>query len=220
MRSGNTIKSIVKNEKPLYRYEFKWGSIMKNLTKLLLLGAICVAVITFTVELAFGAPAADDATCDISVTVNEIMEWEPGNFPAIDLHTHADGPITTRTGAPEDTADFTLWTNGDVALSADDTAQLTDGTDVLITKYKISTDGDGSGTTGADGDAVTASHSDSWEDHDDFLDGSYAALAITHVATDGGVEITLEVQATNEADEVADAGDYTATQTITATWVP
>ena len=116
-----------------------------------------------------------------------------------------------------------MWINCNVAISANNTAsgpaELTDGTDILVTKYKISTDGDGDPATGATGTAVSNSNSDVWTEYDSFL---ATALQLTHFNTDGSVELTLEVEASNDPTghkEVADSGDYTATQTITATWV-
>jgi len=161
----------------------------------------------------------DFADCVITVTVLSIIEWEGEDFPNINLDDHADAPMDARADAPEGTSTYTLWTNSNVAISSDQTAtsQLTDGTDVLITKYKLSTPGgDGASTTGATALDIAASFASTWTDHDEFLE---TPLAITHVNTDGGVEVMLSVQATNEADEVADSGDYTATQRLTATWV-
>jgi len=191
---------------------------MNRLAKYLFLLSICVLVLVcLTGKVAFAAdPGADAATCAISVTVASIIEWEGANFAAIDLDAQ-EAAISAKAHTPEGSAAYTLWTNCNVELGADNTgtSQLTDGTDVLITKYKISTDGDGDPETGAAAGAVTASSSDVYTVHNSFLS---TALAITHFNTDGSAEVTLEVEASNEADEVADSGSYTATQTITATW--
>lgn len=189
---------------------------MNGLAKYLFLLLIFVSV-CITGNVAFGAdPGPDSATCAISVTVNSIIEWEGANFAAIDLDSQ-EAAISAKAHTPEGSAAYTLWTNCNVELSADNTgtSQLTDGTDTLITKYKISTDGDGDPASGADAADVAASGSDAYVVHSSFLS---TALAITHFNTDGSVEVTLEVEASNEADEVADSGSYTATQTITATW--
>lgn len=196
---------------------------MNSLAKLLLLSVICIAVVIFTVELAKAAdPGPDSANCAISVTVDSIIEWEDTDFPAIDLNTQA-ASISAQADTPEGSSSYTLWLNCNVALSANNTAsgpaELTNGTDILVTKYKISTDGDGSAATGADGVAVSNSDSDIWTEYDSFL---LTPLQITHVNTDGSVEILLEVQASNDPEghkEVADSGNYAATQTITATWM-
>ncbi|MCK5173568.1 MAG: hypothetical protein KAR47_09255 [Planctomycetes bacterium] len=189
---------------------------MNGLAKYLFLLLIFVAV-CLTGKVAFAAdPGPDSATCAISVTVGSVIEWEGANFAAIDLDAQ-EAAITAKSHTPEGSAAYTLWTNCNLELSGDNTAtaQLTDATDTLITKYKISTDGDGSAATGAAAAAVTASSSDVYTVHGSFLS---TALAITHFNSDGSVEVTLEVEASNEADSVADSGSYTATQTITATW--
>jgi len=196
---------------------------MNSLTKFLLLCVICIAVTTVTLELAFAAdPGADAATCAISITVDSIIEWEGANFAAIDLNSQ-ESSISAQADTPEGNAVYTLWTNCNVELSANNTAsgpaELTDGTDILVTKYKISTDGDGAATTGANATAISNSSSDVWTEYDSFLS---TALQVTHVNTDGAAEITLSVEASNDPTghkEVADSGNYTATQTITATWV-
>ena len=191
-----------------------------NKTMLLLLTVICVIVISYNPRPAFGGTGQNDAaTCDVNVIVDTIIEWEGANFAPIHL-----AHITAQASAPEDSKHYTLWTNCNVALSANNTttAQLTHSRgggameDTLVTKYKISTDGDGDPNTGATAGAVSASGSNDWKTYDQFLS---TALAITHFNTDGSVEVTLNVQATNDADNVADTGNYEAVQTITATWV-
>jgi hypothetical protein len=189
--------------------------IMKK-TMLLLLTVICVMVISYNTKPAFGDNGGNDAaTCDITITVNSIVEWEGANFAAINL-----AAIDAQGDEPNDSSVYSLWTNSNVALSADQTtaSELThSGTvDTLVTKYKISTDGDGDPNTGATAVDVGLSGSDVWTTYDLFLE---TALAITHYNTDGRVEVTLEVQASNDADNVADTGAYAAQQTITATWV-
>ena len=190
-----------------------------NKTMLLLLTVICVMVISYNPRPAFGDTGQNDAaTCDVNVIVDTIIEWEGANFAPIHL-----AHITAQASAPEGSSHYTLWTNCNVALSANNTtaSQLTHqrgggaNEDTLVTKYKISTDGDGDPNTGADSTAVQASHSDVYRTYDAFLT---TALAITHFNTDGSAEVTLNVQATNDGDNVADTGNYEAVQTITATW--
>jgi hypothetical protein len=180
---------------------------MKNLAKVLLLVGLCV-----TAKLALaGDPGDDTATCSISVTVNTIMEWA-GNFTDITLTA-----ISAQADAPEDNETQTIYTNCDFEISADNTAtaQLSSTTDTLVTKYKLAEDGDAVGTTGATAAQEAASNIATWTDYNLFLG---TALPITHVDTDGDVDITLYVQATNPAGEVADAGSYSCTQTLTASW--
>lgn len=179
---------------------------MKNLAKVLLLVGLCV-----TARLAFGAdPGPDSATCVVNVTVTQIIEWEGDAYADIDL---AD--ITAQDDPETGFSVYTLWINCNVSLTADNTiaAELDNtgdvppGTDTLVTEYYVDYDGDGSGTTGGT-DTTYATY-------DNFISGG---SAITHVDNDGAVEITLYARASNDSDNVADAGDYTCTQTLTATW--
>jgi len=45
-----------------------------------------------------------------------------------------------------------------------------------------------------------------------------AGSNVTHVDGDGAVNVTLSAKASNETGNVANAGLYTATQTLTAAW--
>ena len=182
---------------------------MNRLTKLLLLSAICIAVITFTAKSAFAAdPGADTADCAISVTVNQIIEWEGTDFPAINL-----AQIDAKTDTPSGSAAYTLWVNCNVSLTANNTASgpaelSSASSDVLKTEYYLAYDGNGAAATG--GTDTT------YAEYDSFISGG---SAITHVDNDGSVEVTLYARASAaEADEAPDAGAYSATQTITASW--
>jgi hypothetical protein len=160
-------------------------------------------VLLINASVVWAQPPDDTATCLISVTVNTIMEWA-GNFAAINL-----APITSASDAPEGSQTQTLYTNCNLEISADITtaAQLSSATDTLVTKYKLSYDGDGVTETGG-ADVVI------WTDYDTFLS---TASAVTHVAGDGAADVTLYVQATT-GSMVRDQGAYSATQTLTASW--
>lgn len=152
-------------------------------------------------------PSDKPATCSITVTVDSIMEWS-GNFSTIALP-----PITTQAIAQTAYQSTTLYTNGDVHITADNTtaAQLKLGTDpnqTLVTSYMLEDDGDGSTTTGG-------TDQGSYTLHGSFLSTAYA---ITHVAGDGADIIYLYAKAENPSGEVADAGNYSAIQTLTASW--
>ncbi len=176
---------------------------MKNLAKVLLLAGLC-----FAAKLALAVPADDLATCSISVTVTQIMEWAD-NFAAISLTT-----ISAQADAPEDNKTQTIYTNCDFEIGADTSiaAQLSleSPADTLVTKYKLSYDGDGVTATGG-------SDISTWTDYSAFLPVA-GESAVTHFNGDGAVQVTLYVQATNPSGEVANAGDYTAIQTLTASW--
>jgi len=172
---------------------------MKLLFTVLLL---CTAIFIGEDALAVNPPPAD-ATAAVTCTVAGIMEWS-GNFAGIDLAN-----ITTQAGAVTGSAAVTLYTNGDVDISADNTAtaRLVNGSSVLVTEYRLEYDGDGVTATGGSTVDYTAYNS--------FLS---SPSSITHISTDGAVGVTLKVRASNPASNVADAGAYTATQTLTATW--
>ena len=167
-------------------------------------------VLLLDANLVLADPVNDDATASVTVTVADIMEWS-GNFSAIDLED-----ITTQTSAPTGSGTATLYTNGNVDITADivgTEAQLALGTDpnqTLVTSYMLTDDGgsdDGGGTGGTDQGSYTV--------YNLFLSPAYI---ITHVAGDGAVVIELHVEAKNELGDVADVGPYSATQTLTAAW--
>lgn len=151
----------------------------------------------------FAQPADDTATCAVSATVNDIMEWG-GNFPAIDL-----GNIIARSTTLTGSADQTVYTNGNVDVTADNTAtaELSLGGSTLVTEYGLSYDSDGTAATGG----ATVSYTL----YSSFLS---SASTITHVSGDGAVVVTLSARATNDSGNVADSGSYSATQTLTASW--
>jgi len=154
-------------------------------------------------------PGDDTATANVTVTVNTIMEWSAPSYTDITLT-----PIAAQSDDPEGSTNFTLYTNCNCEISADigTDAQLTLGTDpnqTLVTSYKLTDDGgDGTGDTGG-------TDQGSYTLHGSFL---ITAYAITHVAGDGADVITLWAKAENPSEEVADAGAYSAIQTLTASW--
>jgi len=163
-----------------------------------------IAVICLAMAIGVMAQPLDDtATCAISVTVDNIMEWS-GAFLDIELLTMA-----TQDAAPTGTQTTTLYTNGNVDITADNTdnSQLTKTTDTLVTSYSLAYNGNGVAATGGSSVAYTV--------HSSFLS---SASVVTHVSLDGAVDVTLGAMAQHDAGNVADAGDYTATQTLTASW--
>ena len=173
-----------------------------------------LAVVLLMAVLSIGANLAlaltDDATAVITCTVATIVEWDhlavnPDNFETI-----AIAPITNQADTPSASKSLVLYTNCDLDITADNTAaaQLTKTTDTLVTEYKL--EYDGAGVTDTGGSTVD------WTEYDTFLSG--AGSAVTHVTLDGAVNVTLSARASNDAGNVADAGNYTATQTLTATF--
>jgi hypothetical protein len=135
----------------------------------------------------------------------DYMYWS-GNFPAINVA----GNITKRSDAVSGSSMTTIYLNVNAQITANNGAasQLTCGTSNLLTEYKLSFDGNGSGSTGgaASGD---------WSPYNTFLS---TPAAITFVPDDNDVKVTLEVRASIIPGQLADAGNYTATQTLTVSW--
>lgn len=145
--------------------------------------------------------------CSSVLMSEDFMYWE-SDFAPIVL---AD--LTTQGQSENGSSNVTLFTSGDVEISADNstTARLDGPTgDYLITRYRLDFDGDGVAETGTSDTAMTH--------YDQFL---VPPVQITHVADDNDVVVTLRVRARprNAANDLADAGTYTATQTLTAYWV-
>jgi len=135
----------------------------------------------------------------------QTMQWD-GHFSAINL------PSLTSTGDTV-TGHSTqrLVLTGDAEISADNNsiAQLSGpGAEVLRTEYRLDFDGTGSGSSGAGGTV--------WAEHDSFL---LPAVQITHAVGDDDVNVTLHVRASMMGTGAADAGTYSATQTLTVSWV-
>lgn len=175
-----------------------------------------LAVVLLMVVLSIGAnlamaapdPAFDAAQAAVTVTVDEIIEWD-ATVNGGDFETIAIANITNQADTPSASKSLVLYTNCDVDITADNTAtaQLTKTTDTLVTEYKL--EYDKNGTNGTGGATVD------WTLHNAFL---VTPSAVTHVTLDGAVNVTLFARASNDAGNVADAGDYTATQTLTATF--
>lgn len=158
------------------------------------------------------ALALDDvATCAITATVDEIVEWDGDvTIAAGDFSAHITSAKDT-TGITASVA-MTLYFNVDVNIVASDAVNsgvLTAITgigpyDTLTTTYQMT----GADMTNPDG-AYIASGT--------FIGKSYAQ---THAAGDGDCVITLGVKAATEASGAGacpDADDYSTTITLTAT---
>jgi len=152
---------------------------------------ISVAILTFV--------------CSELLMSQGVMYWE-SNFEPIALVN-----ITTRDGVSEGDAQVRLFTSGNAEISADNTdaARLTGpGGDSLYTEYKLRFDGNGINKTG--GSAV------SFTSYDSFLS---SPASVIHVPGDDEVRVTLSVKVSNYANQLANAGTYSATQTLTVHWV-
>ena len=132
----------------------------------------------------------------------DYIEWI-GNFDPINLTT-----MDMQSSQPSGSSTISLLTSVHVSISADNAAQLDSGTDNLVTEYKLTFD-DVGGTTGVD--------TPDWENYDVFLTIGTEG-DVTYVPDDNEVEVTFYARASNPAGRVADAGSYSTTQTLTASW--
>ncbi|MCX5638093.1 MAG: hypothetical protein NTX52_10445 [Planctomycetota bacterium] len=158
-----------------------------------------------TQNLVLAAHAPVSATCDISCTVADIVEWSDDSFSAINL-----GNLTAENREVSGSASLVLYTNRDVQIIADnsDASQLSkDGVHNLVTQYKLEYDAGGMGQT--------SDRTAGWSDYDCFLtNGSQ----VTHVSGDGAVEVILSVRAFKNTVRAGESGHYTARQTLTVCW--
>jgi hypothetical protein len=143
--------------------------------------------------------------CSPLLTGQDYMYWES------DFNPIALSDITTQDAVIEGNSQVNLFTSGDAEISADntDTARLAElGGDTLYTQYKLMFDGDGvSNTGGSTVDFIS---------YDSFLS---SPAYVTYVPDDNDVGVTLSVKVSNYAGQLANAGVYTATQTLTVSWI-
>ena len=154
--------------------------------------------------LVLAVPPPADAACRISCNVAKIVEWSEPYFPDIAL-----GELTTQNKQATNKVMLTLYTNGDVTITANNknTAELSFNTNTLLTEYKLEYDGSGLSQSGG--------RKTDWCQSGSFLKkGSH----ITHIPGDGGVVVTLSVRASVEKIHSENSGRYTAFQILTACW--
>jgi len=166
---------------------------------------IAVFALSLAENLALAQPPPVSATCHITCTVADIVEWSDVSFPAINLID-----LTTRNSQASGSTSLKLYTNGGVGITADnsDTAQLSkDALYKLVTEYKLEYDASGVGQTG--GSTVA------WSQYDSFLRKD---STVKHISGDGAVEIILSVRASYNSKAPPTPGVYTATQTLTVCW--
>jgi hypothetical protein len=156
--------------------------------------------------IAIGAWATLAAATTACLATANVMNWQSGQFSAISL-----GAITTRAGVPTGSATLALAIDGDVQISADNSvnAQLRGPNGAaLVTEYALSFNGNGTNASGAANVAYTP--------YSSFLN---PPVQVTHVLGDDVVLVTLSVRASLPPGGVSDAGAYTATASLTASWV-
>lgn len=165
---------------------------------------LAVCVLLSSQVLVPAVPPPSGAVCKISCTVANIVEWSETSFPEINL-----GSLTAKNKLAIGETTLTLYTNGNVIITADNssTAELSFGSHTLSTKYKLRYDGFGINQTG---NRPTA-----WRSFDTFLN---KGADIIHIPADGAVEVILSVRASIIKVRPENSGRYKALQTLTACW--
>lgn len=176
-----------------------------------ILGAVAVVAVMAVAPAVLGG--SDDCVVTLTATVDSFAEWSDATptIAAGDWTGSADGTTISQVGEfLTVTKVLTLYANADVTITAagtDNSGIATNGTDTLVTSYKIT------------GDVVTP-------------DGDYKGAgtgagqffnvgntyAVTHVLGDGSYTINLGAKLESASDRAQDAGDYTCSITLTATW--
>jgi len=167
------------------------------------------------------APSAragtDDEVVTITATVDSFAEWASSNdtsIAAADFTGSVDG--TTVSAAGEDltvSRALVLYANATVTITAAGTANsgiATHGTtsDTLTTSYKL---------TGADITTPDATWKAAGTGAGEFFEAANT-YEVTHTDGDGAYTVNLEVQLESDDAAASDAGDYTCSVTLTATW--
>ncbi|MFA5239252.1 MAG: hypothetical protein WC476_06040 [Phycisphaerae bacterium] len=155
-------------------------------------------------SLVLAVPPPASASCKISCTVADIAEWSESRFPDIAL-----GELAADKKQAIGESALVLYTNGNVTVTADNsnTAELSFGSHVLTTKYKLRYNRLGINQAGG--------NSTVWYPFDTFLK---EGTEIVHTSTSGAVEVILSVEASVEEITPQDSGQYTAVQTLTVCW--
>ena len=177
-------------------------------------------VAMFVAALVAFAPAAwagsDDAVVGVTATVDSFAEWSDATptIAAGDFAGSVDG--TTVSAAGEDltvTKGLTLYANATITITAAGTTNsgiATQGTtsDTLTTSYQLQ----GADLTTPDGAYKAAGTA---EGEFFYASNSYE---VTHTNGDGSYAMNLLVKLESEDAAASDAGSYTCSVTLTATW--
>lgn len=158
-----------------------------------------------TQNLLLARHAPVSATCDISCTVAEVVEWSNDTSPAINLES-------TVVGDCEATASTSvvLYSNRGVQIVADSpqVAELSKGgLKILINEHKIEDDAGGIGITGGRAAA--------WADYGCVLmNGPH----VIHVPNEGVVEVSGPPKMPKSDVAAEDSCCYTTTPVLTVCW--
>jgi hypothetical protein len=154
-----------------------------------------------------------DATVGMTATVDSFAEWADAS-PSIvagDWTGSVDGTTISKVGEYLTvTKGLTLYANANVTLTAtavSNSGVATLGSDNLTTSYKIT------GDVGTPDVAYKAAGTGGGQ----FFNAGNT-YAVTHVPGDGSYAISLGVKLESAANRAQDAGNYTCSIKLTATW--
>jgi len=174
-------------------------------------------IASFVVGLLVLAPVAlaatDDSTVSMTATVDSFAEWSvaSASIAAGDWTGSVSGTSINEIGETLTvTKAMAIYASTNVALSAaagTNSGIATNGTETLTTSYKITGD---VGTPDASWKAAGSGAGEFFE--------AANTYTVAHTPGDGSYTINLLVQLESAADRAQDAGDYTCSLTVTATW--
>jgi len=155
----------------------------------------------------------NDATVGMTATVDQFAEWSAATYTiaAGDWAGSVSGTTINKVGESLTvTKALTLYANKNVTLSAagaTNSGIATNGAETLTTSYMIT------GDVGTPDGAYKAAGAGDGE----FFSAGNTYL-VTHISGDGSYTITLGVKLESESARAENAGDYTCSITMTATF--
>lgn len=156
----------------------------------------------------------DVATVSVTATVDSFAEWADASPEIVSGEWTGSTDGTTISVVGESltvTEAMTLYANANVTLSTAGTTNdgiATNGSETLTTSYMITGD---VGTPDVDYLAAGTGEGEFFED-------GVNTYTVTHSPGDGSYAINLGAKVQSAASRAQDAGDYTCTLTLTATW--
>lgn len=174
---------------------------------------IAAAVVSALLAAAPAIAGTNDTVVSLTATVSSFAEWSSATYTIAsgDWTGSEDGTTISQVGESLTvTKALTLYANANVTLSAagtDNGGIATNGAETLTTSYMIT------GDVGTPDGAYKAAGSGGGQ----FFEATNT-YTVTHVAGDGSYAINLGAKVESEAGRAENAGDYTCSITLTATW--
>jgi hypothetical protein len=167
--------------------------------KCLLVATLAIFALSSASDSLLANWPAVGATCDISCTIAETVEWSQSGFQDVE-----PANLTGQNAQIYCSTSVMLYTNGDVTITADssDLAQLAKDDDQrLVTEYKLEYNG---------GKTITG-----WSSYEHLLINSPTLM---HITGDAGADVTLSANVHNHTTTQAEVDKHSATVTLTVCW--